>query len=342
VREIVSICTTALLLSAILTGYVRRMALARGLLDVPNARSSHVEVTPRAGGISFVVVVTVATGTLALLGRIPTNVSLIVLGGGGAIALVGLVDDFRPVAAWVRFVVHLCAAVAAVATLGGPHVWYLGGSVIRLGWLGDVLETLGIVWTVNLFNFMDGIDGIAASEAGFVCGSLALLTLFGSVPRDAALVGVVLGASSIGFLLWNWPPAKIFMGDVGSGYLGYVIAVLLTATIRENPSQLWSGVILGGVFYVDATVTLIRRALRGQRVYEAHHSHAYQHLAVRWRSHSRVTLAVLAVNLFWLLPLAILAEFDRPMAPGIALVALSPIALVAIGIGAGTSKGSQA
>ncbi len=334
--EIVVIGIAALLFSAVLTGCVRRMAIARGLLDIPNARSSHVAVTPRGGGLSFVLAVSAGSSALALLGRIPSDILWVVLAGGGAIALIGLLDDRRPVPARVRFVVHLGAAAAAVASLGAPKVWQLGGGTFHVGWLGSVLETIGIVWTVNLFNFMDGIDGIAASEAACIAVGVAVLALGGSMSHDAALIGVVVGASCAGFLVWNWPPAKIFMGDVGSGYLGYLVGILLIVSIRESPNQLWSGLILGGVFYVDATVTLIRRALRGERVYEAHRSHAYQQLARRWRSHRRVTLAVVALNLLWLLPCAAFAARNPRSAPLIALGALAPVLVAVIAAGAGS------
>src|SRR5205807_9594710 len=141
----------------------------------------------------------------------------------------------------------------------------------------------------------------------FVAWAGALLGTFAGTSGDAAAVASVFGAACCGFLLWSWPPAKIFMGDVGSGYLGYVIAVLAVGATRDNPVALWAWLILGGVFFVDATVTLLRRLLRGERVYQAHRSHAYQWLARRWGSHAKVTCAVLIVNVLWLLPCAVFA-----------------------------------
>jgi Fuc2NAc and GlcNAc transferase len=161
------------------------------------------------------------------------------------------------------------------------------------------------------------------------------LSLVGATTSGVAAAGLVFGAACGGFLLWNWPPAKIFMGDVGSGYLGYAIGVLALAATRENPAALWSWLILGGVFFADASVTLVRRTIRGERIYEAHRSHAYQWLARRWESHGPVTIAVILVNLLWLLPCATLATLHSDHAPLIAAVALAPIVVITTLAGSG-------
>jgi Fuc2NAc and GlcNAc transferase len=181
---------------------------------------------------------------------------------------------------------------------------------------------------MNLFNFMDGTDGIAASEAIFVlCGGALLGVLSGSA--QVCWAALLCATACLGFLLWNWAPARIFMGDVGSGYLGYVIAVLALAATRANPAALWAWLILGGVFFVDATVTLLRRLARGERPHEAHRSHAYQWFARRWDSHAKVTCAVLAVDLLWLLPCAVFALRAPSFAAATAMVALLPLVLLA-------------
>jgi Fuc2NAc and GlcNAc transferase len=177
---------------------------------------------------------------------------------------------------------------------------------------------------------MDGIDGIAASEAIFVACAGALLGLLGGFASAVPPMAVAFAAACGGFLVWNWPPARIFMGDVGSGYLGYVIAVLALAATRENPVALWTWLILGGVFFVDATVTLVRRLIHGDRIYEAHRSHAYQWLARRWGSHAKVTCAVLAVNVLWLLPCAVFATRRPSLAAATVVFALAPLVLLAI------------
>ena len=321
---------TSLLASAVLTALVRRLALAHGVLDIPNERSSHSSATPRGGGVAIVVTATAAVLVLAAQGNVPRDVCVALVGGGIAAAAVGFVDDRFSVPAGVRLAMHLLAAAWAVYWLGGLTAVRLGDHIAPLGWVGGVLAVLGIAWALNLFNFMDGIDGIAASEAVFVAGAGALLSAGGGAGvTDAA---AVFACACAGFLFWNWPPARIFMGDVGSGYLGYVIAVLALAAARENPVALWAWLILGGVFFVDATVTLLRRLLRGERVYEAHRSHAYQWLARRWGSHAKVTCAVLIVNVLWLLPCAVFATRRPSLAAATVIVAFTPLVLVVIAL----------
>jgi Fuc2NAc and GlcNAc transferase len=195
---------------------------------------------------------------------------------------------------------------------------------------------LTLVWTTNLFNFMDGLDGIAGSEAVFVSGAGAWLNW-----REGGALGLTaamacLAATCLGFLRWNWPPARIFMGDVGSGFLGFSLAVLGLAASQQGmlPIEIWA--ILGAVFLVDATVTLVRRLARGDRWFEAHRTHAYQNLARRWKAHLPVTILVIMVDVFWLLPLAILAANFPPHALSLLAVALAPLIALVIACGAGT------
>lgn len=336
----VLLAVTVLALSVILTGLARRFAQSRGILDVPNLRSSHQQATPRAGGAAIVVTMTLATVLLAAAGTISPHLCAALVGGGLLVAAVGLADDRRPLPPGVRFAAQTLAALWALGWLGGFSQLQVGAHVAHLGWAGRVLALLGILWSVNLFNFMDGIDGIAASEAVFVAaGGAILATLAPANPEIVALAWILAWACA-GFLCWNWPPARIFMGDVGSGYLGYVIVILALAATRDNPVALWVWLILGGVFFVDATVTLLRRLLRGERVYEAHRSHAYQWLARRWKSHRKVTLAVLAVNLVWLLPCAAVAAAFPSYAAVLVVLALAPLAVLAVAIGSGRAETS--
>jgi len=327
--------------AAMLTGLVRRFALSSGLVDVPNLRSSHTRTTARGGGLAVVLTTTAGVIALAVAGVVSQSLLMAVAIGGGAVALVGFLDDRQSVRPAVRFTVHTGAALWAVSWLGGLPPLLFGDHLITPGAGGYLIGVLGIVWVLNLFNFMDGIDGIAAGEAVFIgcAGALAGLTV-GSVGEVTAAAGV-LALASAGFLCWNWPPAKVFLGDVGSGYLGYVIAVLALAAARTNPVALWVWLILGGVFFVDATVTLIRRLLRGERVFEAHRSHAYQWLARRWGSHGKVTVAFLLVNLVWLLPWAMLAGRHPDYATAAVIVAFAPLAVLALVAGSGRAERSR-
>jgi Fuc2NAc and GlcNAc transferase len=320
--------------SVVMTGLVRRFALSHGVLDIPNERSSHTTATPRGGGVSIVVACTAALVVFVALERVESRLAIALLGGGLIVAAIGFLDDRRPIPAALRLAVHVLAAGWAVAWLGGLPLLRVGHLVWESGWLGYCLGVLGIVWTLNLFNFMDGIDGIAASEAICVAGGAVLLSLHAG-SGDVPVMASIFCAASAGFLIWNWPPAKIFMGDVGSGYSGYVIAVLAMAATRDNAVAVWVWLILGGAFFVDATVTLIRRVLRGEPVHEAHRSHAYQWLARRWGGHLPVTVSVIAVNVLWLLPAAWFATRYPELALWILGVAWAPLIIAAIVAGAG-------
>ena len=332
--EITAICLGALMASALLTGMLRQITLSRGPLDVPNARSSHSTATPRGGGVSMVVSASAAWSVLAMLGMVKASLLVALVGGGTVVAAVGLLDDRQSVPAGIRLAVHLGAAVWALLWIGAPSSLRIGEHLLQLGWFGGLLTVLGIVWTVNLFNFMDGIDGLAASEAAFIGCSGAVLSWLSTGSPDAA-AGLTLAAVCIGFLRWNWPPAKIFMGDVGSGYLGYVVGVLIVADARINPTSPWIWLILGGVFFADSTVTLLRRAFRAERLHEAHRSHAYQWLARRWDSHGRVTVAVAMLNIACLLPCALLAMLYPGRAAWLAAGTVAALVSAALAAGAG-------
>ena len=336
----VSVSVITLVASTLLTAVVRGRAILRGMLDVPNARSSHIAATPRGGGLAIALVASVALSGLALRGMMRWDLMCAVAGGGLAVALVGFVDDRRSLSVATRLSVHFAAALWALAWLGGLPALRVGAHLISFGWAGYLLGALGIVWAVNLFNFMDGIDGLAASEAIFIALAGALLNLSMEGDPGVGLASLVFAAACSGFLLWNWPPAKIFLGDVGSGYLGYVIVVLAVAATRDVPAALWVWLILGGAFFADATVTLLRRTLRNEPVHQAHRSHAYQWLARRWRSHGKVAVAVLAVNLLWLLPCAALAVRLPAYAAALVIIALAPLAVLAIALGSGRKEPS--
>jgi len=326
---------SSLVLCAVLTGAARRLALSLGVMDVPNDRSSHRMVTPRGGGVAIVVATSAAMIVCAYLGTVQLRMLIAMLGGGAAVAAVGFLDDRRGVPAGARLAVHVAASIWTVAWLGGFTSLAVGSHAALPGWLGQTLAVLAIVWTLNLFNFMDGIDGLAASEAVFVAGAGAILTASVAPESAASAAAAVFACACAGFLPWNWPPARIFMGDVGSGYLGYAIATFTLQAARGHPAMLWVWLILGGVFFVDATLTLLRRSLRGERVHHPHRSHAYQWLARRWQSHRRVTSIAIAVNLSWLLPCAIFAACHPRQAPWLALLGCAPLAVLAWMAGAG-------
>ncbi|MFK3943070.1 glycosyltransferase family 4 protein [Pseudomonas monteilii] len=318
----------------VLTALIRRYALARSLMDVPNARSSHSVPTPRGGGVAIVCAFLLALAGLWSVGQV-ASADVIALGGAGLlVAVVGFIDDHQHIPARWRLLGHGLAALWLLAWLGGLPTVVVAGLSVSAPWLLVPLAVLYLVWLLNLYNFMDGIDGIAGLEAVVVCLAMSGLYLAGG-HAEAMTAPLVLVAAVMGFLLWNFPPAKIFMGDAGSGFLGVTLGGLSLQGAWVAPDYLWAWLILLGVFIVDATVTLLRRLFNGDKVYEAHRSHAYQHAARRVAGHRPVTLAVAALTLGWLLPIAclvVLAGLDGMLGTVIAYV---PLVLLAVRYDAG-------
>lgn len=294
---------TSLLSAWILTWLLRRYALARRLLDIPNARSSHTVPTPRGGGLAIVVAFLISLLVLNGTGLIQTNHTLALFGAGISVALLGFLDDHGHIAARWRLLGHFSAALWGLVWLDGLPPVFLMGYNLDLGWLGHVVAVFYLVWLLNLYNFMDGIDGIASVEALTVCLSACFLYVLIGLP-NLIPAPMILAATVMGFLFWNFPPARIFMGDAGSGFLGISLGLLSIQAAWVAPQLLWSWMILLGIFIVDATLTLMRRLVRGAKVYEAHRSHAYQFASRQYGRHLPVTIAVLLINVIWLLPLA--------------------------------------
>lgn len=332
------VAALALIGATVLTGVIRKAALVRGVIDVPNERSSHLVPTPRGGGLAIVLTVSTAVVVLYALGLVGLDLTIAFVGGGLAVATVGFLDDHRPLPARLRLAVHFAAAVWALGWLGGMPSLRFGDEIVVFGWGGFALGAVGIVWVLNLFNFMDGIDGIAASEAIFVTWGGAIVAMLAGTSGDVIHVAIVFGAACLGFLRWNWPKARIFMGDVGSGYIGFSLAVLTIAATRKDGGSLFTWLLLGGIFFLDATVTLLRRLCRGERVADAHRTHAYQWLARRWASHERVTLLTIGVNLFWLLPWSLVLAVHASHTGVILFIALAPVTVGVVAAGGGRAE----
>jgi len=320
-------------LSTLLTALLRRYAFTRGLLDHPNIRSSHTETTPKGGGAGIVITLILAITILAVCGIMALDVFVVLAGGGAVVAMVGWWDDHGHVAVGIRLGLHALAAGWALWRLGGMSALNIGLASWDLGWVGHILALVALVWLINLYNFMDGIDGLAGAEAVFAATCSGLFLSLARVP-GLALASWTLAGSVAGFLVWNWPPARVFMGDVGSGFLGFVFGVMLLVSVRQGSLPIWFWPILLGTFLVDATVTLLRRVIRGSRWYEAHRRHAYQHAARRW-GHLRVTVGVSVLNMVWLAPLAWVAWRWPSASFGVMLAALAPLVAAAFHLRAG-------
>lgn len=291
-------------LAFFLTWVLRRYALARSVLDIPNERSSHTVPTPRGGGVAIVVSFSLAVTLIAAADLLAWPASYAILSSGILVALIGFLDDHGHIAAGWRLLGNFVAAFLALWWMDGPPPLTVLGRTLDLGLLGWALAALYLAWLLNLYNFMDGIDGIAGIEAVTVCLGGILLGWLALPHEGTWVLPLLLLAAVAGFLCLNFPPAKIFMGDAGSGFLGVTLGVLSLLAAKASPILFWGWVILLGAFVVDATVTLFRRLLRGLRPHEAHRSHAYQYAMRRLRAHRPVSLAVGVINLLWLLPWA--------------------------------------
>ena len=336
------LATALFLISAIATRQLVANSHRLSTLDIPNERSSHLTPTPRGGGIAFVA--TSLIGFLLLLfNNTLDHAHLLALCCAGIIvAIAGHLDDRQKISgATIRLVFHAISAIVLIVGIGFPSQISIFDRTVNTGIIGSILGVVYLMWLLNLFNFMDGTDGIAASEAIFVCVAGAILNHRALSDTNFSAVAIVLAASTFGFLLYNWSPAKLFMGDVGSGYLGIVIGGLSLMAAKQQASLLWVWIILLAVFVSDATITLIRRLLRKQKAHVAHRSHAYQHLAIRFNSHSKVALVVLAVNMFWLLPIAFLVADKQLAGTTGVVVAYIPLLTAALILNAGKDSATN-
>ncbi|HGM5550695.1 TPA: glycosyltransferase family 4 protein [Pseudomonas putida] len=320
--------------SFLTTGALRKYALARSLIDVPNARSSHSVPTPRGGGVAIVLSFLIALPVLLWADDTAWQIVVALLGAGSWIAVIGFLDDHGHIAARWRLLAHFAGAFWALFWIGGMAPINMFGYSVNLGGFGYVIGAFYLVWMLNLYNFMDGIDGLASVEA--ICACLGACLVYWIAGHDSlAAAPLLLTMAVLGFLAWNFPPAKIFMGDAGSGFLGIVLAVLSLYAAWTDQAFLWAWLILLGVFVVDATFTLARRLLRGDKVYEAHRSHGYQYASRKFRSHRVVTLAIAAINLLWLVPVAILVAMHYLDGLTGLLLAYVPLVLLALKFHAG-------
>ena len=309
--------------TAALTGLVRVLLRRHGVLDRPNERSSHRAAVPRGGGIAVVGVLLAAwlvlwfTDASAGSGT-PFWVAL--AGGLGLVAVSWLDDLSGSVPIFVRLGVQVVAVGAGIASLPGDGL-VCQGAVPAV--VDHALAAIAWIWFVNLFNFMDGIDGISGAEGASLGLGTFLLALLGAAPAWLGPLGLTLAGVSLGFLLWNWHPARIFLGDVGSVPLGYLAGWLLLALAAAGAWQ--TALLLPAYYLADATLTLVRRLLRGRRVWQAHREHFYQRVAAAGWSHGR-TVALIAGHNLLLVGLAVasqqgLAAAAASLAAGAMLVA---------------------
>ncbi|WP_298607506.1 glycosyltransferase family 4 protein [uncultured Thiothrix sp.] len=324
--------------SLLITALVRKYAYQLRLTREPNHRSSHTKITPHGGGLGIV------AGTIffTLWLFFQNNVQYWVYGFTSVLAILiaakGLIDDIYHLAPKIRLLIQIiasCSLVVIIQSIPIPGFEPILNLPMPLT-IGFIL--FASLWWLNLFNFMDGIDGLAACQAIFMLLSAALLIALKS-PELVNLTLwqwiIYLAIAVLGFLTYNWPPAKIFMGDVGSSFLAFMLLVIALTTISLHWMNYATWAILGTLFISDASITLLRRMLTGQNWLEAHRTHAYQRLARRWQSHKRVTLSFITINLIWSLPLAYVSLNYPDSSWLFLLIAYLPIITLVILLGAG-------
>jgi len=277
----------AFVLSLLLTWLVRFYAIKKAIIDIPNDRSSHTVPTPRGGGLAFVMVWFGFLIWFKAMGQIDENLFLALL-SSLPLVIIGILDDMLHMSPKVRMIIQILSASLALYFLGGLKVLDVGLFKIELYWLLIPLSLIGILWSVNLYNFIDGIDGYAATQAIVVFGTIALLFM--------DVLAVILAASVAGFLVWNWQKARIFMGDVGSTLLGFNVAVFAIYYQNEKGISLIVFLLLFAIFWMDATITLFRRFRNKEKLSQAHRKHAYQRLVQSGWSHQKTVLVALLFN----------------------------------------------
>lgn len=292
--------------------------------DHPNHRSSHRIPTPTSGGIAIVITYVACT---VWSGYGLAEADYLALFASLLLSLLGITDDFRNLGIRLRLFLQFMAVGMLLPLIWRLPALQIGSLFVIEGRALAMIVAFGSLWFVNLFNFMDGIDGLAATQAIFLAIAIQCLSMGKGYPlRDFSLL--ILAASCCGFLLFNFPRGKLFMGDIGSYFLGFTLIALGMRKIVAGELSFWAFVILIGTFVVDSSTTLLGRLRSGAVWYHPHRSHAYQLLAHRWASHERVVLLNLVINLVWLLPLAWWAQANPNGGVWALLVAWAPLALM--------------
>jgi Fuc2NAc and GlcNAc transferase len=280
----------------------KRIAINLGILANPNFRTLHETSVPRGAGIVFSSTFVLGVFVLFYFNFLSKDLFFI-LGFGGAMATIfGLIDDIFDIRAIHKFLIQICLSIWML-------IFFDDGALFsEVGFLATIkilLFFLFIVWMINAYNFMDGIDGMAISGAFYVSFTLTLITLITNGSLELVVLFTLLMASTGAFMLFNWPPASIFMGDSGSIFLGYLFGSFILITIIKDEISLWTWLVIFGYFFADTTVTQIARIILVKNFLKPHRSHAYQNLARITGSHLKVTGWVTFYHIFWLLPLSI-------------------------------------
>jgi UDP-N-acetylmuramyl pentapeptide phosphotransferase/UDP-N-acetylglucosamine-1-phosphate transferase len=290
-----------LIISFTATLIVRKIALRRNLLDIPNYRSSHTQPTPRGGGIAILIAWYFGLFWLQYFKLIETNLFLALI-SGFILALVSLMDDIFTIKPWIRILFQLLSVLSGIYFIGGMKILFLNDFKFIVPFALNLIFVIGAIWYINLYNFLDGIDGYASTEAISIAAGMYMIT--------GNPVLLLLIFSVLGFLIWNWPRAMIFMGDIGSTQLGYIFVILGIYFNNNVELNVIGLLILTSLFWFDATLTLYRRWKNNEKLSQAHKKHAYQRIVQFGFSHQKTIIISVFVNLIFI-GLLYLSENDK-------------------------------
>ena len=316
--------------SVIVSLMYKKIAINNNIIAIKNHRTLHAIPTPKGGGIVFSLLFLLSFILIWLNWQLPKELFLIIGVGVMVASIFGFIDDIKNIRAIFKLIVQIFLAAWVVCCLEY-------GGLLQLDWISNFLAIpfllFFMVWIINAYNFIDGIDGFAASGAIFICLTLAVLLFITNGPIEIMAIFVLIAAVVSGFLLFNWPPATIFMGDAGSVFLGYVFGSLLLFTTLTSNISIWSWLTVLGYFFADTIITQILRVVLVKKWHLPHRSHAYQNLARITGSHLKVTRGVILYNLMWVLPLTLLSALRPEMGVVTAILAIMPALVIAFKYG---------
>jgi Fuc2NAc and GlcNAc transferase len=312
--------------SIVISLIYKKIAINNNIVAIKNHRTLHSLPTPKGGGIVFSFLSLLSFILIWWNWQLPKELFLIIVVGGGVASIFGFVDDIKNIRARIKLIVQIFLAVWVV-------YWLEYGGLLLLDWMPTFLTIFLLlffmVWIINAYNFIDGIDGLAASEAIFISLTLAVVLFLTNGSIEITAIFILIAASVSGFILFNWPPATIFMGDAGSVFLGYIFGSLLLFTVLTDNISIWSWLTVFGYFFADTTATQIIRIVLVKKWYLAHRSHAYQNLARITGSHLKVTRGITLYNLIWVLPLTLWSAIQPEMGVVTVILAIMPALVVA-------------
>lgn len=305
-KNIILLSGLLLILSFVLTYLIRHFALRHKILDIPNERSSHLIPTPRGGGLAIVIAWYSGITILFFLDYIKSDLYIALI-SGLLLAVISLIDDLFTLKPSIRFLTQMVTAIIAFIFLHGIDPVIISGLPIKSVYILYPVSIIGLVWFINLFNFLDGIDGYASLEALAI--SLAVFVF------THGQINLILIASVLGFLIWNWPKAKIFMGDIGSTQLGFILIVLGIYFHNTTDFTILQWIMLSSLFWFDATLTLFRRWRNKEKLTQAHRKHAYQRVVQSGFSHQRTIILSVFINLIIIVLVVLSRVYENLLIP---------------------------